>query len=103
VSLVTPPPSLSMTYSSWFPSRSEPKAILLPSGDQDGASSFEAMWVRRVNPVPSGLTVWISVAPPATWIEKAIRSPTGDQAGIVPWKSSESGRSPRPSLPISVR
>jgi hypothetical protein len=61
------------------------KAITLPSGDQAGPPSKPAVAVSWVRPVPSTLTVQISVSPPTgSGHTKARRVPSGPHAALDP-------------------
>ena len=65
MSLVWPEPSAFMTYISALalPSRQEVKAILKPSGDQEGYPSRAGSLVSLVWPEPSALITYISELP----------------------------------------
>ena len=62
--------------------RSVTKAIVLPSGDQDGSRSAYLSCVRRCRPVPSVFTMNRSDRPPSYPVN-TIREPSGDQDGVV--------------------
>src|SRR6266571_1744634 len=81
-------PSAFITYiPKLYPaSLSDANAILLPSGDQDGASSIPGLVVSRVTPVPSGFMTYTSVfcTSPARGAATRVNAsclPSGDQAG----------------------
>src|SRR5437667_186762 len=66
------------------------KAILPPSGDHDGAllSPAAKLVVSRVSPVPSALTMKMSLCPPHASstehaLAKTILVPSGDHSGSV--------------------
>src|SRR6266545_456984 len=67
--------------------RVELKAIVVPSGDQLGNPSVAGEVVRRRMCDPSASITKMSYCRPsaATWLMKAIRRPSGDQAGYSTW------------------
>jgi len=69
------------------PERSDPKAILLPSGDQRGQTSAPSWKVTCDAAVPSAFMIQTSLFPLLSEVY-AIIVPSGDQSGCVSFPGS---------------
>ena len=82
VRLVGDPPSAFITKISWLPMRVVSNAILVPSGDHDGARSSAGSFVTSTGFDPSEPITQMSLVPPLA-LTKAIFVPSGENVGEV--------------------